>query len=242
MLVGGSAVASTDHLVTAWTQRTFGTTPPDWLDRAQLGTARYLVLPDANPFYGTNLESWNRKVDGLVLLGAPAPDAFPRSVGRVAADGSLQIDGRAAAAQLLIANVSGSQIGLTGRVAAHPREGLVALRIPDGARVEWLARGLAPDGWTGSRLVYRVWPRTSERGRYVVELALPAGYAARHVVVAVAGGRPRPLTLSPGARVRLVLPTAGRPPRPLVVDVAIPPGPFNGRPLGVRVVALRYVS
>ena len=239
MLLGGTAVASTDHLVTSWTQRTFGTATPNWFDRSHLGHARYLVLPDSNPFYGTNLESWNRNVDGLVVLGAPAPDAFPRSVAHVRPDGTLEIDGRPAAAQLLLANVSGSQIGIDGRVVARPRNGLVGIRIEPGARVRWLARGLAPNGWTGGRLVYRVWPLAGSGGHYVVLLALPVGFQARHVTVQL-GARRRMLKIAPGARVRLVLRAFGRPPQPLRLDIAVPPGPLNGIPLGVRVLTLRY--
>ncbi len=234
MLVGGTAVASTDHLVTSWTQHTFGTSPPNWLDRSHLGSARYLVLPDSNPFYGTNLESWNRSIHGVVLLGAPAPDAFSLSVAHVRADGLLEIDGKPATAQLLVANVSGSQIRVDGRVVAGPRAGVVAIRLPAHAHVHWLAQGLAPDRWIGTRLVYRVWPRRSA-GRYVVLLALPAGYAARHVVVS-AGSAARRLIIEPGDRLRLALPATG----PLRVDVAVPPGPLNGRALGVRVPKLSY--
>jgi hypothetical protein len=232
MLVGGTAVASTDHLVTGWTQRTFGTSPPNWLDRSHLGHARYLVLPDSNPFYGTNLESWNRSIEGVVLLGAPAQDAFARSVAHVRDDGLLEIDGEPAAAQLLVANVSGSQLGIDGRVVAKPRAELVAIRIPSRAHVKWLAQGLAPDGWIGTRLVYRVWPRPAA-GHYVVVLGVPAGYAPRRVVVS-AGPRSRRLTVGPN--VRLVLPADG----PLRIDVAVPPGPLTGRALGVRVLKLRY--
>jgi hypothetical protein len=241
MLTAGLAVTSTDHLVTGWTQRTFGTTPPNWLDRSHLGRARYLVLPDANPFLGTNLESWNRDVRGLVVLDAPAPDPYARSVARVRADGTLEIDGRPAAAQLLVANVSGSQLGIDGQVVARPRQGLAAIRIPAHPHVHWLARGLAPDGWTGPRLVYRVWPQNGSNGRYVVVLSLPTGYATRHVLVTAPDGRTRALVLAPGARVRLVHRTVGRLPGPMRIDVRMPLGPLNARPLGVRVLALRYI-
>ena len=241
MVSAGIAVASTDRLVTSWTQRTFSANPPNWLDRSHLGDARYLVLPDSNPFLGTNLESWNRDVHGLVVLQSPAPDPYARSVARVRGDGLLQIDGRPAAAQLLVANVSGTRIGIDGRVVARPRPGLVAIRIPADAHVHWLARGLAPDGWTGTRLVYRVWPETAASGRYVVILGLPRGYAVRQVAVAVAGKPTRRLRLDPGTHTRLVLRTSGRPPQPLRIDVRLPAGPLNGRPRGVRVERLRYL-
>ena len=102
-------------------------------------------------------------------------------------------------------------------------------------------RGLGPDRWMGTRLVYRVWPRAGSEGRYVVVLALPTGYATRHVEVGVADGRTRSLSLKAGKRVRFVLRTAGRPPGPMRIVVRMPLGPLNARPLGVRVLALRYI-
>ena len=123
-------VYATDRLVTTWSVRTFGSSPPDWLDRSHLGPARYLALPYANTFYGTYLESWNRDLRGVVLLDTQPPDPFPAAVASVARDGTLQIDGKPAKAQTLIANVSGTTIGLEGHVVRRPREGLVAYRIP----------------------------------------------------------------------------------------------------------------
>src|SRR5215211_5743434 len=54
-LAAGAAVYTTDRLVTGFAARTFGASPPDWLDRSNLGPARYLVLPNSNPFLGTHL-------------------------------------------------------------------------------------------------------------------------------------------------------------------------------------------
>jgi hypothetical protein len=73
--------------------------------------------------------------------------------------------------------VSGTAIGLEGDVVARPRAGLVAYRIPDGAHVRWIARGLAPDGWTGARLLYRVWP--ARVGTYEVALSMPRTFGDR---------------------------------------------------------------
>src|SRR2546421_698877 len=68
-LTAATAVAGTDHLVPGWALRNFAAAPPNWLDRSGV-RARYLVLPDANPFLGTSLESWNRDVGGVVVLQA----------------------------------------------------------------------------------------------------------------------------------------------------------------------------
>jgi hypothetical protein len=234
-LTGATAVASTDHLVTGWALRTFGATPPNWLDRSGV-RARYLVLPDANPFLGTSLESWNRNVQGLVVLHAAAPDPFPVAVARVRADGTLEIEGRRASAQALVVNTFGSQIGLDGSVIARPRDGLVVYRIPAGAHVRWLARGLAPDEWTGRRFTYTVWPRRS--GTYHIELAVSHGTPQRAVEIAAGTRLVRKLTVAPGSPVRISISGPG----PLRMYVHIPPGPVGARAFGVRVVSLRYAA
>jgi hypothetical protein len=233
-LAAGNAVAGTDHLVTGWAQRTFGSSPPDWLDRSGLGPATYLVLPDANPFLGTNLESWNRDVRRLAVLEAPAPDPFPRSVARIRTDGTLEIDGRPATAQLLVVNTFGSQIGLDGHVVARPRPGLVAYRIPAAAHVRWLMRGLAPDGWTGRRLTYRAWP--VRPGTYSVVLSVPRGYGSRPVEVQAGTPSVRTVVIHAGTSRRILLSGPG----PLRLYVHVPPGPVGARTFGVRVVSLRF--
>lgn len=232
-LTAATAVASTDHLVTGWALQQFGATPPNWLDRSGV-RARYLVLPDANQFLGSNLESWNRDVDGVVVLQAAAPDPFPVSVARVRDSGALEIDGRPAAAQSLVVNTFGSQLGLNGTVVARPRDGLVVYRIAAGAHVRWLARGLGADGWTGHRFTYTVWPRRP--GTYHVELAVPRGTAARTVEIAAGTPHVRTVEVAPGTPVRLSI--AG--PGPLRMYVHIPPGPVGARAFGVRVVSVRY--
>lgn len=237
----GAGVASTDHLATRWAYRTFAATPADWFDRLGLGKARQLVLPDSSGFYGTQLETWNRNVTGLVVLQTPAPDAFARSVARVRDDGTLEIDGRPARRQLIVVNESGSQLALEGTVVARPRPELTAYRIPTGAHVRWLAAGVFPDRWSGAHVRYQVWPaHRSRRGRYTVVLALPRGYTARAVAATVPGAVRRVVLVRPGRRVRLTLPVTGARPTPLRLAVDVPLAALSGRVLGVRVVTLRY--
>ena len=223
-------VYATDRLVTTWSVRTFGSSPPDWLDHSHLGPARYLALPYANIFYGTYLESWNRDLRGVVLLDTQPPDPFPAAVASVARDGTLQIDGKPAKAQTLIANVSGTTIGLEGHVVRRPRDGLVAYRIPAGAHVSWLAAGLAPDGWTGPRLRYRAWP--TRAGPLRAEPLCPCRDAAaqdRH-------RQAHPTSSAPATPRRIVVPTAGA---PLVMFVDVQSSPLGGRVLGVKVRSVR---
>jgi hypothetical protein len=231
-VAAGIGVYATDRLVTAWTARTFSVSPPDWLDRSGLGAARYLTLPGSNDFLGTQLESWNRSLRGFILLGKPAPDPYPAEVAHVDDRGRLLVGGRPTSAEVLVVNVAGSQIDLEGRVVARPREGLIAYRVPAGAHVRSLTRGLFPDGWTGARLRHQIWPRRA--GRYELTLKLPRGERPRTVHF---GGRT--LRVRGGSPQRVTIATNGDPLR-LLVDV--PNAPLGGRILGVKLVSLRFVG
>ena len=228
MLATGAAAYATDRLVTGWSAQQFGGRPLDWLDRSNLGPATYLVLPYGNSFLGSNLEVWNRDVSTVAVLGTQPPDPYPSSTARIARDGMLQFEGP----RLVVANVSGTQIDLEGAVVARPRPGLIAFRIPAGGHVFSLARGLAPDGFTGTKLRYQTWP--VRPGRYDVTLAVPKGTPPRRVEVAG-----RTLVVRAGSPRRLAVPTDGG---PLRVDVGVPNAPLGGRVLGVQVLALRFVA
>jgi hypothetical protein len=232
MFATGVAVYATDRLATAWSVRTFGSAPPDWLDRLHVGPGHYLVLPRANPLLGTYLESWNRTVRDVIVLGTAAPDPLPLRVARVAPDGSLEIAGKRTAEQIYVVNVSGSAIGLQGRVVARPRDGLVAYRVPAGAHVRWLATGLAPDGWTGTSLRYRAWP--ARPGFYELELYVPDGTAPRKIMV----GK-RLFVIRAGTPRTIEVPTNGA---PLELRVDVPYIPLPGRVLGVKVRAIRFLD
>jgi hypothetical protein len=231
----GASVYATDRLATGWDARTFSTDPPDWLDRSGLGRARYLTLPRSNDFLGTQLESWNRDLRGVILLGKPASDPYPAEVAHVAPDGRLVVAGRPTRPEVLVVNIDGSAIDLEGQVVARPRSGLVAYRIPANAHVRSLARGLSPDGWTGTQLDYRAWPRRA--GRYELTLTLPDGAPPRKVTLTT-GRAERAVVLHAARQVRLSIPTTGA---PLQLAVDVPSSPLGGRVLGAQVRALRFV-
>ena len=235
MGTAGTAVYATDRLATGWDARTFGSDPQDWLDRSGLGPARYLSLPKSNDFLGTQVETWNRDLQGIVVLAKPAPDPYPVEAAHVAPDGTLVIAGRPTQSQVLVVNVNGSAIDLEGRVVARPREGLVAYRIPANAHVRSLARGLSPDGWAGKQLQYEVWPR--QAGRYELTLALPDGAVARKATL-IAGDRKRTVVLRAAHDLRLSIPTTGA---PFELVVEVPTSLLGGRILGAQVTALRFV-
>jgi len=227
-LATGAAAYATDRLATGFAARTFNAQPADWLDRSHLGAATYLVLPGADYFVGTSLESWNRDVHHVAVLQAQPPDPFPSTVARVERNGRLELG---ASTRVLVVNVSGSSLGLDGQVVARPRAGLVAYRLPAHAHVRWLADGLAPDRWTGSKLRYQAWP--VRPGRYELTLSVPKDMEARRVWI----GR-HELRVAPGRPRHLSVPTDGP---PLVVQVKVPNAPLGARALGVQVLALRFV-
>jgi hypothetical protein len=235
-LAAGTGVYATDRLATQWDARTFGTDPPNWLDRSGLGPAYYLSLPRSNDFLGTQLESWNRSLRGVILLGKPAGDPYKVAVAHIAPDGTLLIDGHPTAEQLLVVNADNSAIDLEGRVVARPRAELVAYRVPAHAHVHSLARGLSPDGWSGMHLDYQVWPR--QAGVFEVTLTLPLNRPARKVTLTT-GTATRSVTLHGGRRTRVRIPTDGA---RLHVVVDMPASPLGGRILGAQVTALRFVS
>src|SRR6266516_3043375 len=235
MGAAGAAVYATDRLATEWDAQTFGADPQDWLDRSGLGPARYLSLPKSNDFFGTQVESWNRDLQGIVVLGKPATDPYPVEAAHVATDGRLVIDGRPTRSEVLVVNVNGSAIDLEGRVVASPREDIVAYRVPADAHVRSLAQGLSPDGWARERLEYRVWPQGA--GRYELTLSLPKGTPPRKATL-TAGGEKRTVTRRATTRVRLSIPTSGA---PLKLAVEVPGAALGGRILGAQVIALRFV-
>jgi hypothetical protein len=234
-LVAGSGVYATDRLATQWDARTFSADPPNWLDRSGLGPARYLSLPRSNDFLGTQLESWNRSLRGVILLGKPAGDPYKVETAHITPDGTLLVDGRTTRREVLVVNVDGSAIQLQGRIVVRPRPGLVVYRVPAGAHVRSLAKGLSPDGWTGTELDYEVWPHRA--GRYEVTLTLPPGSPERRATLTT-GGEKRSIVLHAGQLTHVTLPT-DRAPLHVVVDV--PTSPLGGRILGAQVRGLRFV-
>ena len=224
----GAAVYTTDRLATGFSARMFNAAPADWLDRSGLGASTYLVLPQSDYFIGTNLESWNRDVRHVAVLDTQPPDPFPTTVARVERDGRLELGGTP---RTLVVNVAGSAIGLDGRIVARPRTGLVAYRLPRTAHVHWLAEGLAPDHWTGTKLQYRAWPIRA--GRYELTLSVPRGTPPRNVRIG-----DRAFVVRAGTPRRISVPTKGA---PLLMRIAVPNAPLGGRYLGVKVFALRFV-
>lgn len=209
LLVSGLATYAGDHSMTRRALGAWAGTPPNWVDQGGLGHADFLALPGGSPHFGWMLEAWNRDVDRTIRLGVrdTRTDPFAASRATVAPDGVLLVDGRPAAAGLLVVNDFGTQIDLEGTVVARPRPGLTELRVPAAPHVRWIATGLYGDGWSSGNLSYRVWPEhVGAAGVYEVGLALPSGDPARTVTLTVEGVVRRTLTLEPGTSVHVELP------------------------------------
>jgi hypothetical protein len=246
MLAVGAAAYAGDHAMTERSRAAFAPADPDWLDAGGYGRADFLGLAAGTPFFAWTWEAWNRDAGRPVWLGVDAPETDPWPSGRatVADDGTLEVDGRPAAAGLLVVNDFGTRIGLEGEIVTRPRPGLTLVRIPAGPRVSELAEGLYFDGWARGNLRYRTWPADVGPGVYRVALSLPAGAEPREIVLEVEGGAGRTLTLAGGESVEVELP-AGDAARTLRVTSnraqILDGGGANPRVVSFRVDRLEYV-
>ncbi len=196
-----------DHGMTESASRSWSAEPADWIDRAGLGRADFLVLPYDPPYFAWTAEAWNRDFGRPLRLGVETPrtDPFPGASASVRSDGVLLVDGEPAAAGVIVVNDFGSRVDLEGSVVARPRGGLTAVRVPEAPQVRSLAEGLYFDGWAAPRLRYSVWPAAPGGGRYILGLSIPAGMGAREFTVSV-GEQTRVLRLGAGERTELVIP------------------------------------
>jgi hypothetical protein len=208
MLATGAAAYAGDRAMTERSRAAFAPADPDWLDAGGYGKADFLGLAGGTPFFAWTFEAWNRDAGRPAWLGVAAPKTDPWPSGRatVADDGTLEVDGRPAAAGLLVVNDFGTRIGLEGRVLARPRDGLTLVRVPEGPHVSSLAEGLFHDGWARGNLRFRTWPADAGPGVYQVAISLPQGAEAREIALEVEGGASRTVTLAGGESVEVELP------------------------------------
>ena len=248
LLALGAVAYESNHRMTERSLRAYAGAPATWLDDSGLGPATYVAMPGGSPRFGWTLEAWNRDVERVALLGVDNAfnDSFPVSRAQVRGDGTLLVDGVPQPAGVLVVDDWATAIELDGEVAARPRNGLTAYRVPDEPRVRALTTGLYFDGWAGPELRHQVWAeQPSADGAYRVELELPAGRRAREVTLAVRGGAARTVSLEPGDRVAVELPAAGFPVPPLEITSPgaelVGAGTPDPRLVSYRVVRLQYV-
>ena len=244
MLLSGIPAYAGDRAVARGTLELRAGSPPDWLDRSNLGRADYLQLAGGSAHYGWVLEAWNRDFGRAIQLGVPSYDGFASSTARIDRHGRLLVDGEPLRAGVLVVNDFATRLELRGaRVVARPRPGLTALRVPAASRVRSLATGLTFDGWASALARYQAWPQGRAPGVYRLTLELPRGFDTREVTLSAAGAKRR-LTLGPGQRRTVELPACGRPlpPLELAVDHAdfVGAGTANARLVAVRIPSISY--
>jgi hypothetical protein len=244
MLLSGVPAYAGDRAVARGTLELRAGSPPDWLDRSNLGRADYLQLAGGSAHYGWLLETWNRDFGRALQLGVPSYDGFASSTARIDRDGRLLVDGEPLRAGMLVVNDFASRLELRGaRVVLRPRAGLTALRVPAEPRVRSLATGLAFDGWAGALVRYQAWPQGHATGVYRLTLELPRGFDKRSVTLSAAGAK-RTLTLGPGQRRTVELPACGRPLAPLQIAVDhadfVGAGTADARLVAVRIPSISY--
>jgi hypothetical protein len=245
LLLSGIPAYAGDHAVTRGALELRAGDPPDWLDRAGLGRADYLQLPGGSPHYGWLLETWNRSFGRPIQLGVPRADGYATRTARIDRSGRLLVDGHEPAAGPLVVNDYATAIDFAGaRVAARPRAGLTAYRLPAAPRVRSLASGIFFDRWAAGVVHYRAWPQ-APTGSYRVVLSLPEGLDARRVTLD-AGAMERALTLQPGQTRVVRVPVEGLPTPILSIrtDRAdyLGGGTPNARLVAVRIPTISYVS
>ena len=245
LLLSGLPAYAGDHAVTRGALELRSGDPPDWLDRAGLGRADYLQLPGGSPHYGWLLETWNRSFGRPIRLAVPRADGYATRTARIDRSGRLLVDGREPAAGPLVVNDYATAIDFAGdRIAARPRPGLTAYRLPAAPRVRSLANGIFFDRWAAAVVRFQAWPQTPV-GSYRVVLSLPEGVGARRLTLE-AGSEHRALTLQPGQTRVVRLPVTGVPTHALTIrtDRAdyLDAGTPNARLVAVRIPAISYAS
>jgi hypothetical protein len=244
MLLSGIPAYAGDRAVARGTLELRAGSPPDWLDRANLGRADYLQLAGGSAHYGWLLEAWNRDFGRAIQLGVPSYDGFASSSARIDRDGRLLVDGEALRAGVLVVNDFASRLELRGaRVVLRPRAGLTAIRVAAASRVRSLATGLAFDGWAAALVRYQAWPQGHATGVYRLTLELPSGFDKREVTLSAAGAK-RTIRLGPGQRRTVELPACGRPLPPLQIAVDhadfVGAGTADARLVAVRIPSISY--
>jgi hypothetical protein len=241
----GVAAYDGDRRMTRRTLDSLAATQPDWLERSGVAKADVLALPGGSLHSGWVLESWNRNVARTLHLGDVPHDQLPYTQVGIRADGTVvTVAGDPIRSRHLVVNDAGTQLELHGRLVTRPRSGLSLYRTDGALRLKSYAEGVDRDGWIRSVAGYRVWPATSSRGEYHLELSLPSGRPQR-VVEVEAGPVNRRAVLRPGASVTLRVPVSGRPLPELAIriDRADFVGAESTRPrlVAARVTGLRFV-
>jgi hypothetical protein len=170
-----------------------------WVDHARLGPVDLLSPPGSRKEQSWEQLFWNTSVKRLLLLGSAPIDQFDTKQLKIAADGTLLVDGRPDRRPLLVQTYA-STLQLTG-VERVRHELIFDLYRPVGTpRLRVLAAGRFADRWLAPQGAITVW--TKAGGTLDLLLSLPAHTQVTPLVLSGKGIK-RTIRLRPGQRLPL---------------------------------------
>ena len=155
-----------------------------WVDHARVGPVTFVRSPGTPGHDGIEQLFWNRSIERVVHLpGSMLLDQFSAEVVSVRPDGALHVGGRPLAGTLLLDDSAATLQPRGGHVVARTPN--YVLWRPEGPpRLGLELRGRYSDGWLAPEGLLQLWPeRPGEgvRGRFVLHLSAPAGFASNTI-------------------------------------------------------------
>jgi dolichyl-phosphate-mannose-protein mannosyltransferase len=180
-----------------------------WVDHAELGPVTLLNTPGAPRELALEQLYWNRSIHRVALLRrGERVDAFASPQLRIAADGSLLLEGRPLREALLL-NRYAMEGRFRGATLAASSQVFDLWRPLGTPRLSLLVGGRYFDGLLGMQGYVRVWPQS--RGTLTFPLSLPKSAPKPIALTFRAGDQVQRVRLTPGGRttVRFAIPTRG---------------------------------
>jgi hypothetical protein len=190
----GAAVA-TSYAGTAYdvtraqaARETFLPADRSWVDHAAVGPTTMLVASGANPPVASTHLFWNTSLERVALLeDAQRIDSFDHSQARIAADGTVEIDGRPMMGPVLVEEY-GAAAQLDHARLITRTTGTSLWQPAAQVRLAILDEGRYLDGWLGYRSRIRTWPSDEgTRATMRFTLSLPADVPAQTLDITGAG-------------------------------------------------------
>jgi hypothetical protein len=170
-----------------------------WVDHARLGNVDLVAPPGARREQSWQQLFWNTSVKRLLLLGSPPIDQFDAKALKIAADGTLLVNGRPDRRPLLV-QTYGSTLQFSG-VKRVRHELIFDLYRPVGTpRLRLLAAGRFADRWLASKGAITIW--TKSGGTLELLLALPRRARVTPLLL-IGAGIKRTIRVYPGQRIPL---------------------------------------
>jgi hypothetical protein len=170
-----------------------------WVDHARLGSVDLVAPPGARKEQSWQQLFWNTSVKRLLLLDSAPIDQFDAKQLKIAADGTLLVDGRPDRRPLLVQTYA-STLQLSG-VERVQHKLIFDLYRPVGTpRLRLLAAGRFADNWLAPQGAITVW--TKSGGTLELVLSLPAHTQITPIVLTGKGIK-RTVRVHPGDKIPL---------------------------------------